>query len=85
MAMAFRLPMLSAYLNSFFTTAAAPSRAESSDEWAVGSGLGLTIVRDIVNGYSGSIALVVPPSGFTTAFRIELPAATEDQIGQLPY
>jgi len=56
----------------FFTTT--HSASSRSDE-LTGTGLGLTIVRDILSAYGGDIYLTTPPKGFATCFRIEIPAA----------
>ncbi len=39
-----------------------------------GTGLGLTIAKDILNTYEGSIAVVKPPKSYNTAFVIRIPA-----------
>jgi signal transduction histidine kinase len=41
-----------------------------------GSGLGLKIIKDIVETRKGNIGLVDAPPGYTTCFRIEIPVAT---------
>lgn len=56
----------------FFTTTAV---SDSDDEF-VGMGLGLTIVRDILSSYGGTINLSKAPRGYATCFRIEIGAAT---------
>lgn len=38
-----------------------------------GMGLGLPLIKKVVEGRKGSIALVEPPPGFSTCFRVELP------------
>lgn len=38
-----------------------------------GMGLGLPLVKKVVEGRKGSITLVDPPPGFSTCFRVELP------------
>ncbi len=57
---------------AFFTTT--HSTSTDKDE-LTGTGLGLTIVRDILSAYGGEIYLSEPPKGFVTCFRIELSAA----------
>lgn len=57
----------------FFTTT---HTASNSDE-LTGTGLGLTIVRDILSAYGGEIYLISPPEGFATCFRIEIPSAED--------
>jgi len=43
-----------------------------------GTGLGLFVVREIAEDNEGSVSVVPPPSGYMTAFRIELPAKGGD-------
>lgn len=38
-----------------------------------GTGLGLKIVKDIINGYGGIIYVKEPTTGYKTTIRIELP------------
>lgn len=38
-----------------------------------GTGLGLKIVRDIINAYNGKIFVKEPKKGYSTTFRIEIP------------
>ena len=57
----------------FFTTTAA---ADTPDDELVGMGLGLTIVRDILTSYGGTINLTKAPRGYSTCFRIEIGAST---------
>ncbi|SMD42425.1 Signal transduction histidine kinase [Aquiflexum balticum DSM 16537] len=60
--------------NAFFTT----STSISEDFHSVsGTGLGLKIVKDILNGYSGNIVIYEPEAGFNTNFRITMPSASE--------
>lgn len=61
----------------FFTT----TTSISEDYHGVtGTGLGLKIVKDILNGYSGSISLFEADPGYVTNFRVTLPSATESII-----
>lgn len=66
----------------FFTTTGPPPRHATETEELRGSGLGLSIVDDIVSGYDGEVYLVTPPDGFTTCFRVEIPTATDAQVEQ---
>ena len=56
------------------TTSAAP--ADSEDFYAYsGTGLGLKIIKDIVNSYGGTIQTINPENSiYATTFRIEIPA-----------
>lgn len=58
----------------FFTTTGV---SEVSDTELAGMGLGLTIVRDILSAYGGSIRLSKAPKNYSTCFRIEISAADE--------
>ena len=58
----------------FFTTrVAAPSHSRAIDD-AIGTGLGLWIVKQIVDRVGGQVAVIPPPEGFTTCFEVRLPA-----------
>lgn len=60
--------------DAFVTTTSAPSaRAEEKDIYT-GTGLGLKIIRDILESYNGRIYLLDTPSEeYKTTFRIEIP------------
>lgn len=66
--------------NPFYTTTGPPERHAPEAEEMRGSGLGLSIVDDIVSGYDGNVYLTEAPEGYATCFRVEIPAATEDQL-----
>jgi signal transduction histidine kinase len=59
--------------DAFFTTSQPPSRQASFREELTGMGLGLKIVRDIVESYQGSIFVALPEPGFNTTLRIQIP------------
>lgn len=59
--------------NAFFTTTSAANHSSSESDTLVGTGLGLKILRDIVEAYGGEIFVVEPPEGFRTTMRVEIP------------
>lgn len=71
--------------DAFFTTSAPPGALAPHTEQLVGTGLGLKIVRDILDAAGGHIEVVEPPSGFSTCIRVTVPRAQEDQIGNDRY
>jgi signal transduction histidine kinase len=71
--------------DAFFTTSSPPSVLVSDTEKLVGTGLGLKIVRDIIDAAHGEITPVDPPATYTTCFRIEVPKAKEEEIGDARY
>ncbi|UFQ98681.1 sensor histidine kinase [Pseudomonas wenzhouensis] len=66
--------------DAFFTTST-PEDALADDEVHItGSGLGLKIIKDIVESAGGEIFISDPPQGFSTCIRIEFPRATDEEI-----
>lgn len=63
--------------DAFFTTSSA---IDSEDEInsLTGTGLGLKIVKDIIEDYDGEIFISTPKNNFSTTIRIELPKGQED-------
>lgn len=59
--------------NAFYTTSTPVGKVVKSYEEMTGTGLGLKIVKDIINGYRGRIFVKEPTKGYTTTFRIEIP------------
>ena len=58
----------------FFTTSIPKGKYEPDYKELTGMGLGLKIIKDIVESYNGKIFVKdVPENGFITTFRIELP------------
>lgn len=66
--------------DAFFTTSIPSGSPFEGGEELQGSGLGLKIVRDIAESYGGGVALVDPPNGYATCFRVEIPAATDEEL-----
>lgn len=71
--------------DAFFTTSTPLNIDASKNELATGTGLGLKIVKDIVNSYNGTIFLETPEKDYTTNFRIEFPIATEEELRRHGY
>jgi len=65
--------------DAFFTTSSPAGFESSEDDKLVGTGLGLKIVKDIVQTYGGTVELVKPESGYITCFRIDLPLFKDKQ------
>jgi signal transduction histidine kinase len=66
--------------NAFFTTSSAASHSASESESLTGTGLGLKIVKDIVESYGGSIYVSSNiETNFNTTLRIEIPANKNEQ------
>lgn len=57
--------------NAFFTTSAPVGHGDDTN---TGTGLGLTIIRDILTSYNGTIEVAEPESGYNTTFKITIPA-----------
>ncbi|MGK5071049.1 sensor histidine kinase [Janthinobacterium sp. RT4P48] len=71
--------------DAFFTTSTPANVLSSDSEKLVGTGLGMKIVRDILEGANGEIEVIEPPIGYTTCIRIEIPKAKEEEIGDAKY
>lgn len=69
--------------NAFFTTSSPKGHRSNSINEMSGTGLGLKIVNDIINGYNGEIFIDNPENDYITNFRIEIPKATEKEIDEL--
>lgn len=68
----------------FFTTTSATGASEEDGTFA-GMGMGLKIVKDIVDSAHGEITLQDPPSGFSTCFRVTMPQATDQEMPENAY
>lgn len=71
--------------DAFFSTSSPPGILSSEAERLIGTGLGLKIVKDIIDAADGDIGLIDPPAGYSTSFRIEVPRATDEEIGDAKY
>lgn len=68
----------------FFTTSTQKDiRMLDSQNEITGSGLGLSIVRDIVKSYRGRVMVVNPKREFRTCLRVEIPALSDNEIMNL--
>jgi signal transduction histidine kinase len=63
--------------DAFFTTTSAAGRSASDDEALTGIGLGLKIIKDIVESYGGDVYLSESQQPYTTTIRIEIPQNKE--------
>jgi len=59
--------------NAFYTTSSAAGFSANEADTLTGTGLGLKIVKDIVESYNGSVFVTIPHVGFSTTFRVEVP------------
>lgn len=66
--------------NAFFTTSTPPGFDSDDERQASGNGLGLKIIKDIVESYNGNIQLNASPQGYTTTFLITIPSATPQEL-----
>ena len=65
----------------FYTTSNIGSLDEvDSVNSIAGSGLGLSIVRDICVSNKGSVKVVAPTGDYSTCFRVEIPALSDKEI-----
>lgn len=65
--------------NAFYTTTSAANHSGNDTESLVGTGLGLKIVKDIIEFYGGQIFVTPPINGFKTTIRIEIPKNKNEQ------
>ena len=70
--------------DEFFTTSSPRNFADLNQVNEIsGSGLGLTIVKDIVESYQGNVKVVNPKGDFETCIRVEIPALSDKEILKL--
>ena len=68
--------------DAFFTTTGGSGVRASDTSQAIGTGLGLKIVADIVQSAGGRVEVVDPPDGYATSIRITVPAGFPDPEGE---
>lgn len=59
--------------NAFYTTSTVSNHTSDDATALTGTGLGLKIVKDIIEFYSGEIYVSIPVDGYNTTIRIEIP------------
>ncbi|MGN6602468.1 MAG: sensor histidine kinase [Ginsengibacter sp.] len=60
--------------NAFFTTSSAAGSSTNDMDSLTGTGLGLKIIRDIIESYGGEIFVAEATGSFNTTMRIEIPS-----------
>ena len=68
---------------AFFTTSTAAGHFANEEDEILGTGLGLKIVRDIIEAYNGEIEVMDAPKGFSTCIRIEIPKASDKDMEKI--
>jgi len=71
--------------DAFFTTSAPSHTLADDTDQLVGTGLGLKIVKDIINAAGGDIEVIDSVEDFSTCMRLTIPRAQEDQIDDEQY
>jgi signal transduction histidine kinase len=66
--------------DAFFTTTRSAKSITSEVDELTGTGLGLKIVHDIISSAGGEVYVTSAPKQFVTCFRIEIPAATKEDL-----
>ena len=69
--------------DAFFTTSTAAGHFADETDEILGTGLGLKIVKDVIEAYKGNIEIMDAPDGYSTCIRIELPEASQKDIDKL--
>ncbi len=68
-----------AIFSAFFTTSSASSKNSLDSEALTGTGLGLKIIRDIIESYDGSIFVTTPTNFYKTTIRVEIPEISKNE------
>lgn len=66
--------------NAFFTTSTPAGFDAPLDEKLTGTGLGLKIIKDIVEAYRGTVKIINPENGYNTCLRIDVPKAEKNEL-----
>ncbi|NBB29940.1 ATP-binding protein [Cellulophaga sp. BC115SP] len=66
--------------DAFFTTSIPPNLETNRNDYIIGTGLGLKIVKDIVTSYHGKIYVANPEDNYRTCIRIEIPEITTKEL-----
>lgn len=66
--------------NAFFTTSSPKSNKSNVNQELTGTGLGLKIIKDIIESYKGEISVENPPVGYATNIRIDVPEPKTEEI-----
>ncbi|HDQ4554783.1 sensor histidine kinase [Pseudomonas aeruginosa] len=66
--------------DAFFTTTTAADALADDETQITGSGLGLKIIKDIIEDAGGDVYIQDPSSGYSTCVRIEYPRASDEEI-----
>jgi signal transduction histidine kinase len=64
--------------DAFFTTTGGSAARATDDAQALGTGLGLKIVADIVQSVNGTVEVVDPPAAYATCIRLTIPAGVPE-------
>jgi signal transduction histidine kinase len=68
--------------NAFFTTSTPAGFDAPLDEKLTGTGLGLKILKDIIEAYRGTVKIINPENEYNTCFRIDIPKAEKNELDE---